>query len=243
MSTMYDKLDKLGSLDDEIARLEHAAATLPAAQALRRLAERTADLDRQRHEIEQNRRPLADQLATLEEEFAHVDDRRRVVEARLAGATGAGKDLLAMDNEAHHLKDRLSQLEDDELALMEQLEPLDAALSALSDALGPIEVERSQEQSNLADQEKAVTVELVERRQERADLVATIAPELIDRYDRAARGSRGSGAARLVDGRCTGCHLQLPSAEIDRLRHLPMEDIATCEQCGRLLLRSIQLAS
>ncbi len=241
MTTPFDTLDSLGTLDDEIARLEHAAGTLPAALALARLEEQTADLDRQRRDLEELKRPIADRLRSLEEEVAHLEERRSVVEARLAQATGGGKDLVAMDTEAQHLRQATAQLEDTELALMEEIEPLDAALGSIGDALGPIEAERASELANLAVQERANAEELLARRAERAEMASRLEPTLLERYERAARGAKGSGAARLVDGHCAGCHLQLPSAELDRLRHLAVDELATCEQCGRLLLRTVQL--
>lgn len=243
MSTPFDTLDVLGALDDEIARLEHAAGTLPAALALSRLSEQMADLDRQRREIEERQRPLADQLRTLEEEVAHLQERRSLVTSRLASATGGGKDLVAMDAEAQHLAAATSELEDRELALMEELEPLEASLASLSDALGPLEAERAEKEAHLAVQQRANSEELLARRTERDQVAASLDQDLLGRYERAARSSRGSGAARLIDGRCAGCHLQLPSAEIDRLRHLDDSELATCEQCGRLLLRPSQLGA
>ena len=45
------------------------------------------------------------------------------------------------------------------------------------------------------------------------------------------------GAARLVGGSCSGCHLVLPSMEVDRIRKAPPDAVITCDQCGRILVR------
>jgi predicted nucleic acid-binding Zn-ribbon protein len=42
--------------------------------------------------------------------------------------------------------------------------------------------------------------------------------------------------ARLVGNHCDGCHLTLPAMELDRIRHLPEDELVTCEQCGRILV-------
>ena len=47
----------------------------------------------------------------------------------------------------------------------------------------------------------------------------------------------GVGAARLVNGRCTGCHLTLPATELDRIRREPPDALIRCDQCGRVLVR------
>jgi len=44
------------------------------------------------------------------------------------------------------------------------------------------------------------------------------------------------GAARLVGDRCEGCHLTLPSMELERIHHLSADTFATCPQCDRILV-------
>ena len=43
--------------------------------------------------------------------------------------------------------------------------------------------------------------------------------------------------ARFVGGRCDGCHMQLSAMAVDRLNHTGPDEIASCEECGRLLIR------
>ena len=42
--------------------------------------------------------------------------------------------------------------------------------------------------------------------------------------------------ARLVGNNCNGCHLTLSAVAIDRIHALPPDAIATCEECGRILV-------
>ena len=51
------------------------------------------------------------------------------------------------------------------------------------------------------------------------------------------RARLGVAAAPLVNGRCGGCHLALPSTEIDRLRKESPDTLVRCEQCERILVR------
>ena len=53
---------------------------------------------------------------------------------------------------------------------------------------------------------------------------------------RCGRACKGTGAARLIKNRCDGCHLELSSVEVERIRALPPGEVATCEQCGRILV-------
>jgi hypothetical protein len=40
-----------------------------------------------------------------------------------------------------------------------------------------------------------------------------------------------------VAGSCSGCHLTLPAMEVDRIRKAPADEVITCDQCGRILVR------
>ena len=70
----------------------------------------------------------------------------------------------------------------------------------------------------------------------RAELAAGLPADLADRYEVLRSHLGGVGAARLVGDRCDGCHLTLSSVEVERIRHLPPEEFATCPQCDRILV-------
>jgi predicted nucleic acid-binding Zn-ribbon protein len=59
---------------------------------------------------------------------------------------------------------------------------------------------------------------------------------LSDRYEKLRSHLKGTGAARLIKNHCDGCHLELSSVEVERIRALPAGEVATCEQCGRILV-------
>ena len=65
---------------------------------------------------------------------------------------------------------------------------------------------------------------------------ALLPTALADRYETLRSRLKGTGAARLVGSRCDGCHLELSSVEVEKIRALPPGEIATCEQCGRILV-------
>jgi len=73
---------------------------------------------------------LAARQTELEERIAASATRRRTLEERMSsGAVTASKDLQAIDHEVGQLVERQRGLEDEELVLMEEQEPLDAELA------------------------------------------------------------------------------------------------------------------
>jgi len=240
--TDHPALDTLASLDAELLRLEHSAASLPARLALAALAEQAAAHTTVLAQIDADLGPLAASLAALEDEVARVSDRRATVESRLATSTGASRDLVAMDAERQHLAERQRELEDDEIALMERVEPLEERRAEVAALLVPIEDEAVGRRAELAEQEAALRAEIAERRVRRDEAAGQIAPSLLARYEAISRSVGGAGAARLVDGRCGGCHLALAAAELEAIKKLDPDAVGSCEQCGRILLRPGQFA-
>jgi hypothetical protein len=70
----------------------------------------------------------------------------------------------------------------------------------------------------------------------RAAEASQLPTALSDRYETLRTRLKGTGAARLIGSHCDGCHLELPSMEVERIRALPPGEVATCEQCGRILI-------
>ena len=136
------------------------------------------------------------------------------------------------------LKARASLLEDQVLELMELREPHDTRLAGLSaqlDALLPAAGQPSSSWRLRGHRGRGAGPPGRPYEQQAAALVSA---ELLGTYDRLRAGLDGVAIARLVGGRCDGCHLTLPAMELDRIRHLRPGEVATCDQCGRILVRS-----
>src|SRR5438445_123736 len=93
------------------------------------------------------------------------------------------------------------------------------------------------EKSRLAEATEAIDAELAGELDARAIAAKAVPPDLLEQYERLRARLGGIGAARLVGNSCGGCHLTLPATELDRIRHLPPDAVALCDQCGRILVR------
>jgi predicted nucleic acid-binding Zn-ribbon protein len=135
------------------------------------------------------------------------------------------------------LRARASQLEDQVLELMELREPYDARLADVSAQLAELTARRQSVRSALTRAEAEVDEELGRMTAQRAEWVAAMSADLLATYERLRARLNGVAVARLHGGRCDGCHLTLPAMELDRIRHLPGDELIFCEQCGRILVR------
>jgi predicted nucleic acid-binding Zn-ribbon protein len=120
---------------------------------------------------------------------------------------------------------------------MEQIEPLDADLAKLEAERAALDGRAAALRGAIAEGEVAIDGELATVRAERDAAASSIAADLMAQYDQMRPKLGGIAIARLVGGHCQGCHLALSAVEVDRIRKLPPEEPATCEECGRLLAR------
>lgn len=230
---------RVQDLDTELAQLEHRRSSLPERADLRAAADRLRALDTEMAALDAERQLLADRQQEIERQVGTVVARRSAIEQRMYAARGPeARDLQAMADEVAHLDRRRIELEDQELEVMEQQEPLEGALARLAgdrDALAAAAVSLT---TALHAAEAVIDAEIATVSASRSIEADTLPESLRDRYESLRAKLGGIGAARLVGNRCSGCHLELPSMEVDRIRHLPPGTVATCEQCGRLLVRA-----
>jgi predicted nucleic acid-binding Zn-ribbon protein len=226
-------------LDTSITQMEHRRAALPEATGLAAVESELAGLQIERTDAEARRAALAATQSQLELQIAAVTERRDHVEKRLYAATSsAGRDLQAMNEEVKHLTERRADLEEQELVVMLDLDPIDAELGALQARLDPLEARAKELRSQVEQDRLEIDASLASAAGTRAAEAAQLPSALSDRYEKLRTHLKGTGAARLIKNHCDGCHLELSSVEVERIRALPPGEVATCEQCGRILIPS-----
>ncbi len=233
----FQQLLKVQDLDTALTQLRHRRQHLEERRQLE-------EVDRRHHELEAEAAPLRRDLEALarrqgeiEAQVAAAEERRAVLEARLYAPATALRDLEAMAGEVDHLKVRRRHLEDEELEVMERQEELERALAPLAEEQQDVEERRRTLAAALADAEAEVAREEAALVPQREAEAKELPDDLAVRYERLRARLGGTGAARLAGDRCDGCHLSLPSMELERIRHLPPEAVVTCEHCGRILVR------
>jgi uncharacterized protein len=225
-------------IDTVIDQLRHRRANMAERTRLREVERRLSSLDQRSKEAQTQRDELASRQSTLEQQIEASKARRKELERRMFGGQIANpRDLKAMDDEIKHLARHISELEDRELEVMEALEPLDGDLQAADTERDALEGDASRLRSTIAAAERELDKEIARHADQRRVAATGLPQELLSRYEKLRTKLGGTGAARLVNGSCGGCHLALPAMEVDRIRKAPPQSVITCEQCGRILVR------
>ncbi len=236
--TRWDDLLAVQEHDTSIDQLTHRRAHLPSRAELEQVMAELGALEASASEVETTRHGLGRDQQKLEDEITSLNDRANHHDKALySGTISNPRELQAMQDEIGALKRRISQLEDQELELMEQIEPLDQQLAVFTSSRDELDAKATALRAQIAEEEVAIDAELAEVHDERDALVKAVDEALLAEYDALRKRLGGIAIARLVGGSCQGCHLSLPAVDVDRIKKLSPDAPANCEECGRLLAR------
>jgi predicted nucleic acid-binding Zn-ribbon protein len=238
MSTQpLEELLTVQALDTKADQLRHRRATLPERAELAAVQSQLQALERRAAEVQGERDGLARNEKRLEDEIASVRDKAVQTDKRLySGTVNVPKELTAMQEELDALHRRQRQLEDQELELMEQAEPLDAALAEIANDRARLDEQAVTLLARIAEGETEIDAELSSVVAQRDAAAAKIPDALLSEYDRLRGALGGIGVARLNGNRCEGCHLTLSAVDVDRIRHDPDSAVVHCTECSRILV-------
>ena len=237
MTDALARLLAVQDLDTSITQLQHRRDALAETSGLAAVEAELAGLEAERSEAAARRAALGAAQKDLEEQIAGISGRRGTIEQRMYAATSSSsRDLQAMNDEVRHLTERRGELEELELVAMLDQDGVDAELAALRERMAPLEARAAELREQLSHDEVEIDAEVASAVGSRAAEAALLPTALSERYETLRARLKGTGAARLIRNHCDGCHLELSSVEVEKIRSLPPGEVATCEQCGRILV-------
>jgi uncharacterized protein len=236
--SVLDQLLGVQELDTTIDQLRHRLDHLPERAELTSLDAAGSELETRRLEIGEQSAALARSQKRLEDEIALVEAKRAETDARLySGTVTAPRELQSLQDEVNALKRRTSDLEDELLEVLTATEPVDAAQLALDAETAELRARRADVEARLQTASAEIDAELADKIASRDAAASGVPGEHLAEYERRRPQLGGIAVARLVGTSCGGCHLTLSAVEIDRIRKLGPDEPATCEECGRMLVR------
>ena len=206
------------ALQQVTSQLGESQEVVRARNKLASERQRLEELKRQQHSLEWEIDDIATKLTATEDKL-------------YSGSIGSPKELANLQHEVDGLKTRRSQLEDEALDIMEQVELATASVATISSQLKTVEAEwQSQQQQLSADMEqlKAVLSNLKHKRQ---TLSAEIDPGAVELYHE-LKEKKGTAVAKVEQGICRGCRISLSATELQRARS---GSLMQCSSCGRIL--------
>jgi predicted nucleic acid-binding Zn-ribbon protein len=234
---VLESLLELQEHDAALDRLVHRRESLPERAVIARaeadaaaLATRIRSVTSQRDELSREERRLGDEASQLRAKAAEV-------EAKMySGTVSSPRELQAMQADVDQLRRHERTLEGHELELMEALEPVDRELGDLETQRAAVAATIDEVRGALERAEAVIDGDMAVEQKARDAIAGQVDPSLVGEYERRRARNRGVGVARLVGSTCQGCHLTIPSTEVERIRRAPEGSLAFCDNCGCILI-------
>jgi uncharacterized protein len=227
------------ALDLAVDQLAHRRTTLPELAQVEALSARHNEIGDDIVRAETQDSDLGREQARVDTDVELVRGRMERDQKRLdAGQVGSPRELENLQSEIESLHRRQSELEDAELEVMEQREEIEHRLKTLRSELETVAADLAAAEARRDATWAEIDAETEKSKASRSELAATLPDDLLTLYEKLRASSAGIGAARLHRGRCEGCHLQLNTTEQNALRDAPDDEVARCEECRRILIRT-----
>ena len=229
-------LYELQKVDTAIEQAKVALEKLPErthhAQAQSDLAHVRSTRDNLRRE----QSTMEAELAVIEKKSVEIDAHRAKLERQMKTII-APREAEALQNEMQTLAAERNELDDRGLLLLESSASADEDVRKTVDTESrAVEVEATTAHAltqAAAAKSDEITVLLVRR----AEVVLPIAEPDIATYDRLRASYKGIAVAVIQHGVCGVCHMDISVSELDIIKRLPIDQVAECPNCNRLLVR------
>ncbi len=228
MSTAQ-QLYRLQEIEQEIESREETVRELTSRLGESpQLIKARADLAAAQHHLEE----LKKQQHTLEWQDDDLTGKVKTAEDELySGKNTNPKELKNLQNEIAALKTKRSQLDEKILELMDQIETGNRQVVSLGEEFKKAEIDSAEQQKQFTgeiEQNKSVLTELA---QEKQNLVEGLEQQIIRLYYDLKKKKK-TVVAKVFQGTCSACRIQLPITDLQRVR---AGSLVQCSSCGRIL--------
>lgn len=165
-------------------------------------------------------------------ELEDLQEKVRQINSKLYGGKAKDpKELVNLEREIKSLKNQIGPKEDALLALMSQVEEIEAKVKTISEELERLKREWEQRQETLRPRKSEIESVLARLKEDRNRLTQQIDPEVFNTYDR-LRLTKGQAVVKVEKGKCQGCHITVSTSQWQKAK---AGDLIQCNSCSKIL--------
>lgn len=187
--------------------------------------------------LEQERKHLAELIKRQREvewEVEELGAKVVLLEGKLYGGSVRNpKELISLNEEFEHLKRQRGDEEDRVLDIMSDVEVVQDKVAVRSREVERMESEWQEKQAQLLRGQAELSGELAELGERRQLLALQIDQASLDLYEALRITRQGEAVAKVEQGMCQGCRINLPMTKLQRTRM--GQELVQCSNCGRIL--------
>lgn len=212
-----------------------------------RLKNRLRDIPIDLEKIEQHEAALRQALLAEEARLGDSQRERRRLEVQIQDRQETksryerqlyeireSRELQSLQREIEFIRQGLSELEEQAMALIEQEESIEKELVALREETKAKSQELERKREVLSKEREEATASTDGMEDNRKRLVDLLPAPVRSKYHRLVNAKGQEAIVKLSDGSCGGCYYKLPPQTAAEIRM--GERLIVCEGCGRILV-------
>ena len=206
-------------VEDLPARVELLAARLE--QHKNRIGETEARVA----ELQKTYRQQEAEAQTIQAQIEKSNEKLKTVKTN--------KEYQAGLQEIEDLNQLQSGIEDKMLENLEAIDEAESAVASERDNFAAFSRQTEQEKAQVETESVEMQQKLKQLQQERAQLVAAIDPDLIEKYEQTKQYTGAVAVAAVKDAVCQGCHMNIPPQMYNELQRF--DRLLVCPHCERII--------
>ena len=175
------------------------------------------------------------QLKDRELALEGTETERKTKSAKAFGGTVTdGKELSALERKIEELSRRKGKLEEEVLALYEQVDALRTAEAEARELATDLTQKAKKIRAEYQTRSAALTAQVAELTAQRAETAAPVPAGLRGQYDKLRAANQGVAVAAISGSTCGYCHSRTPNEQITLAKH--GTQMVRCESCTCILV-------
>lgn len=185
-------------------------------------------------EKEEALRKLRTKVRSLELDVEEISGKIASTQDMLYGGQITNpKELASLEQEKEYLRRRQSDVEDDALEKMAEVEERESAFEAAKEDLQRMERQWEEAQAELRQEAEELRSRLASLGEQRKETVLTISEQDLAVYEDLRGRKSGQTVVLLEKGICQGCGVALPTSLIQKVRR--GQELVQCGSCRRIM--------
>lgn len=196
-------------------------------------------LKQQVEELRENFKQQSDRLVEIKKEIGLLETDLQSERNELKNSqkrllkVSTNREYDAVQTEIRGHSDRIAEIEQRIIVLMDEQEIIERELDELKEKLADTEKENLSRISEIERNAADIDGVIEKVRAEREHLASRISRRIMRRYDLIRGGQQGVAVVTIVERACGGCRQALPPQRIQEVR---AGKLVICENCGRIIV-------
>lgn len=226
----FDNLVTLQEVEIETASVQAQLAGFP-----RQLAE----LDARVKVSAEAMNHAVGRMTEIQQAYRSQETEAKVIQSRIVKSeeklrsVKTNKEYQSSLKEIEDLKTALSAIEDRMIACLDEMDQVKLLIAAQEGERERLTRDIEAQKGQICQSALAAQKQLDRLNDERAKIIAVIAPDLLKTYETVKQNSGGVAIAVVRNAVCLGCHLNLPPQMFHDLLHF--DKLLVCPHCERLI--------